>query len=523
MKYLSFILLIAFGLGCNSPSPQNLNKEKKIILIAGKKSHGPEEHEYIKTVRLIKAMLLKARNVSGISCEIVYNGWPEDPQILDDADLILMISDGQDGDLFSPVPFMYPDRMAIMEKQMKRGCGFSVLHFSTFAPDKWGEEMLTWGGGYFDWQDDTGERNWYSNIKILDTTVQLATPSHPISNGVQPEFRLKDEFYYNIRFREADPRLVPILSVPALKSDQDLGEVVAWAVEREDGGRGFSTTTNHFFETWMYPQYRKMMLNGIVWAAGGEVPPEGVEAPFLPSRTVTLDLYGAERKGLILTGEDHPAHNWRETTPLIKEALEESGSIYMDVSTDIEDLQYYDLEDYDFLVMNYCNWEDSTGLSETGKRKLLEFVAYGKGLIVLHFSNGAFHYSLPHGEDSDWPSYRELVNSVWDHDKGSGHDKYGKFLVKPTTFVHPITLGMNSFEVEDELYYNQKSQVKRLPLLVAFSKDTKRDEPLAWAYEYGRGGVFQMLLGHSAETYKNPEIRKMLLRAAEWVAGDKDK
>ena len=520
MKYFYLILLFIFCIGCTNTKTGQPENKKKIVLIAGKKSHGPKQHEYIKTIRLIKGMLQKASNVSGISCELVYNGWPEDPSILDDADLILMISDGQDGDLFSPVPFMYPDRMAIMEKQMKRGCGFSVIHFSTFAPNEWGEEILEWGGGYFDWQDDEGERNWYSQIKILDTTVQLASPDHPISNGVRPEFSLKDEFYYNIRFRENDPRLVPVLSVPALEGDQSLGGVVAWAVEREDGGRGFSTTTNHFFATWWHPEYRKMMLNGIVWAAGGEVPPEGVEAPFLPSRTLTLELYGAERKGLLLTGDDHPAHNWQETTPLIKEALEKTGTIYMDVSTDIEDLQYYDLEDYDFLVLNYCNWKDSTGLSDISKDRLMRFVSYGRGLIVLHFANGAFHYSLPHGEGSDWPGYRDLVNSVWDHDNGSAHDKFGKFLVKPTTFVHPITLGMNSFEIEDELYYNQKSKIKRLPLLVAFSKDTKQDEPLAWAYEYGRGGVFQMLLGHSEKTYQHPEIQQMLLRAAEWVSGD---
>ena len=53
---------------------------------------------------------------------------------------------------------------------------------------------------------------------------------------------------HNLRFAAEDPRLQPILSVPALAGDQENGDVVAWAVEREGGGRGFGTSTGHFFE-----------------------------------------------------------------------------------------------------------------------------------------------------------------------------------------------------------------------------------------------------------------------------------
>ncbi|HEY8506332.1 MAG TPA: ThuA domain-containing protein, partial [Gemmataceae bacterium] len=55
------------------------------------------------------------------------------------------------------------------------------------------------------------------------------------------------------------------------------------------------------------------------------------------------------------------------------------------------------------------------------------------------------------------------------------------------------------------------------PLLVARSKVTGRDEPLAWAYRYGEGRVFQTLLGHSAETYRAPEACEILRRAVRWA------
>ncbi|HSG71559.1 MAG TPA: hypothetical protein VLA12_14145, partial [Planctomycetaceae bacterium] len=88
----------------NAASGQEPPNPKKIVLIAGKKSHGPGVHEYEKSVRLLKAMLDTSPNLKGYNVEVHFNGWPADPATLDDADTIMTISDGQDGNLFSPVP-----------------------------------------------------------------------------------------------------------------------------------------------------------------------------------------------------------------------------------------------------------------------------------------------------------------------------------------------------------------------------------------------------------------------------------
>ena len=60
------------------------------------------------------------------------------------------------------------------------------------------------------------------------------------------------------------------------------GEVqhMAWATEREDGGRGFGFTGAHFHWNWADPNFRKLVLNAIAWCAKAEVPVEGVsDAP----------------------------------------------------------------------------------------------------------------------------------------------------------------------------------------------------------------------------------------------------
>src|SRR5688572_106526 len=89
-----------------SASADKPARPRKIVLLAGKKSHGPGVHEYEKSVRLLKVMLDRAENLRGITTEYHLNGWPADPKALKDADTIMTISDGQDGDLYSPVPWM---------------------------------------------------------------------------------------------------------------------------------------------------------------------------------------------------------------------------------------------------------------------------------------------------------------------------------------------------------------------------------------------------------------------------------
>lgn len=491
----------------------------KIILIAGAKSHGPGEHEYIKSVRLIKTMLDKS-GLKQIKTELHFNGWPADETTLDDAQLILFITDGRDGALYSDVPFMTAERIEIMRKQMNRGCGLSLLHFSTFASNEYGPHLLEWAGGYFDWEDDNGKRNWYSAIKTLETEVGFPAPRSPVLNGVKP-FRLKEEFYYNIRFSPNDKRLTPVLTVPALETNKPYGNVVAWTVQRKDGGRSFSTTMGHYFSNWQLPDYRKFMLNGIVWAAGAKVPKEGVEAPFYTDKEVTAHLYGKTKKALILTGNHHPAHPWKETTLRIKKAVERNENLMVDISTTIEDLAQYTLQDYDLLILNYCNWQDEKGLSEQGRKRFVEWLNEGGGLMIIHFANGAFHKSLPGAAASDWPEYRNICRRVWDHEANSQHDPYGKFTVHVTDVEHPVTENLTDFQTTDELYFNQAGNEPVVPLLTATSKITGKEEPLAWVYAYGRSKVFQTLLGHDAASFETEAIQKLLRQAAAWCTSKK--
>ena len=49
-----------------------------------------------------------------------------------------------------------------------------------------------------------------------------------------------------------------------------------------DGGRGFGFTGGHFHDNWGNDNYRKVVLNALLWTAKAEVPAEGVESAVAP-------------------------------------------------------------------------------------------------------------------------------------------------------------------------------------------------------------------------------------------------
>ena len=51
---------------------------------------------------------------------------------------------------------------------------------------------------------------------------------------------------------------------------------MAWARQRPDGGRGFGFTGGHDHWNWGDDDFRKLVLNAIVWTAKLDVPAEGV-------------------------------------------------------------------------------------------------------------------------------------------------------------------------------------------------------------------------------------------------------
>ena len=188
---------------------------------------------------------------------------------------------------------------------MKNGVGLVCLHYATEPTLAKGEkEFLEWIGGAF-------EANWSVNPHWEANFSKL--PRHPITHGVQP-FSINDEWYFHLRFRDGMKGVIPILSAvppettmsradgphegnPAVREavKRHEPETVAWASERPGGGRGFGFTGAHVHQNWGNDNFRKIVLNAIVWTAKMDVPREGIQSHVSGEEiTANLDSKGSK-------------------------------------------------------------------------------------------------------------------------------------------------------------------------------------------------------------------------------------
>ncbi len=263
--------------------------KKKIIFIAGACSHGKGQHEHKAGSMLLAGELNK---YMGQHVETqVFNLWPPDSSVLENAAAIVMYMDGGGGHLALR-------HMKHLNSLVQKGVGLACLHYAVeFPKETGGPQFKKWIGGYFEpyWSVNP---HWEAQYKTL--------PKHPVTSGVKP-FTIKDEWYYHMRFTDNMKGVTPLLTAipPASTLDRADGphegnefvrkkagqpQHMAWVAERQDGGRGFGFTGGHYHNNWGNPDFRKLVLNGIIWTAKIKIPKEGVPAPELSNAELQANL-----------------------------------------------------------------------------------------------------------------------------------------------------------------------------------------------------------------------------------------
>jgi type 1 glutamine amidotransferase len=274
MKHILSSLLILMAMATLSATAA----DKKIVLIAGKPSHGPGDHEHNAGVLLLKKCLA---NVPGIRVENHSGGWPTNAAAFDDAAAVLFYCDGGAGH-----PALQEDHLKQLAEVRSRGAGFLCLHYGVEPTrDRGQKEFIEWIGGCF-------EIHWSVNPFWEPEFSKF--PDHPITRGVKP-FQIRDEWYYHMRFADGMKGVTPILTAipPETTLERPDGphsgnehvrravtnrepQHVAWAYEDAQGRRGFGFTGGHTHRNWGNDNMRKIVLNAILWVAKVEVPAEGV-------------------------------------------------------------------------------------------------------------------------------------------------------------------------------------------------------------------------------------------------------
>lgn len=285
----SFLALLALGLLLpSSLLAADAGGKKKVVFIAGGPSHGFFAHDHLAGCKLLAERI---NQVPGFEATVISvpkaQDWPK-ADAFEGAAAVVMYCDGGPGHIGIP-------HKEELEALSKKGVGIGCIHYAVEVPKEMaGPQWLDMMGGYFETFFSINP-HWTANFNEL--------PKHAVANGVKP-FTTNDEWYYHMRFREDMKGVRPILSAvppdetrskkddahggnPTVRSGigKSLLEHVVWVSEnftspdaKEPVSRGFGCTGGHFHKNWANDNFRKTILNAIVWIAKGEVPANGIES-----------------------------------------------------------------------------------------------------------------------------------------------------------------------------------------------------------------------------------------------------
>jgi type 1 glutamine amidotransferase len=241
---------------------------------------------------------------------------------------------------------------------------------------------------------------------------------------------------------------------------------------------------------------------------------------------------------LIVDGQNN--HDWKKTTPVLKQLLEESGLFKVDVVTSPpkgEDFSNFnpDFSKYKVVISNYNGepWPETVQLS------FEKYVANGGGFVSYHAADNAF---------PKWQGYNQMIGEGgWGNQPGpywyfkdgklisddspgptGSHGARHPFRVVIRNSKHPITKGLPPawMHTGDELYARLRGPFEHVTVLgTAFSdpenKGTGHDEAMLMAISFGKGRVFHTTLGHDVPAMQCAGFITTFQRGAEWAATGK--
>jgi len=166
---------------------------------------------------------------------------------------------------------------------------------------------------------------------------------------------------------------------------------------------------------------------------------------------------------------------------------------------------------YDVLVF-YHMWQKIT---DDQAKVFADCIRQGKPLVVLHHSICAY---------DDWPEYFNIIGGKYFHKPTTVNGKeYAvcsyihdlHFNVRIANPKHPVTKGLQDFEIFDETYKSYYVEAGVTPLLT--TEEPSSTPIIGWTKKYGKGRVVTPQCGHDVPTFENPNFRKLLKQSIEWV------
>jgi hypothetical protein len=234
-------------------------RPKRLLLLGQRAdSHPRTTHEYMAGVRLISRFLQADGRIQVVVVQ-ADGPWEEGLDLLDHADgAFLYLTEG------ARWVSDDPHRLAAFQRLAKRGGGLSALHWGMGTRESAPvESFVSLFGGCHGGPD--------RKYKVGDFELLPLIERHPVTSGIKP-FAVYDELYFALKFPKQHDGFHPLIQARGAEVDHP----VAWTWERPDSGRSFGFTGMHFHENWKKLEYRRLIIQGVLWTLNESIPEGGM-------------------------------------------------------------------------------------------------------------------------------------------------------------------------------------------------------------------------------------------------------
>lgn len=289
-KIITLSLLLLASSWWLSLKAQNV-PTKVIYFLAGPKDHAGEEgsgrHETRRDLLVLQHCIDSISNVKGVKIitKFSYKRSALDIEDLKGVDAIIVECSAEGSSKERAHPLFPPSAdtrtydkatlayLAQLDSLHKAGMGIMVLHWGiTTTNQKATQYYLSWFG--------SASLSGYTRNPLGFWSVSPieAAKNHPILRGVGP-WNYKDEIFSRMVVNPGDPYRTDLLTGTIQKSNQGAADPLGIATAYDkNGARGVLWGGMDYHSALLNENYRRFVLNAILWTAGVDVPKGGVKS-----------------------------------------------------------------------------------------------------------------------------------------------------------------------------------------------------------------------------------------------------